>query len=231
MNIQDINSEARKLVDATSASYIDTDLLRRCNTAYEEVVGTLIALDTRWKFGDSNFTSLPTGTQNLVDNQREYSFDSALLTVESVSVMDENGDLSKLTPLDLRDIEPIEEYMTTNGKPLLYGKRENKLLLFPKPATANVTTTNGLKVVFQRTADLFTSSEVSTGTKEPGFASPFHILLPLKMALPYAVSYKKDRVNFLMAEIVRVEKKMIEFYSQREQDVKDKLGTKTINFR
>jgi len=231
MHIADINIEARKLVDADSTSYSDADLLRRVNIAYEEIISKLIALNKNWSFGDSNFTSLPTGLSNLTAGTREYQFTAGWLTINSVQILDDEGVWHKLKRVSLKDIEPITEYCKTDGQPTEYAVREDFLLLFPTPASADVTLANGLKLDCQRTADLFTSAQVTTGTKTPGFASPFHILLAYKAALPYAMAYNPARVNFIMAEIIRIEKELLTFYAGRERDTKTIIKTKEITFR
>ena len=233
--ITDINLEARALVDADSVSYPDAVLLRRCNAAYEEVVGKLIALDKNWNFGDSNYSSLPTGLQTMTAATHEYAFVSTFLTIIGASVKDIGGLFSTLSPIDEQDILKsgidLEEYETTDGLPWAYAKRENFIVLYPAPSAADTTLTSGLKVYFQRTADVFTAAQVTTGTKAPGFASPYHILLAYKAALPYAISYKPERVPAIMAEIARLENDMISFYSARSKDERSIMSNKSISFR
>jgi len=232
MTITDINAEARALCDANSVSYTDADLLRRVNAAYEEIIGKIIGSDRTWQFGDSNYSSLPTGLQNLVADQQPYPFDSAQLNIIRVEVKDANGIWHTLNPIDWSGIDfALPEYQKVSGLPLEYAKRENFLLLFPAAAADKVTLSNGLKVYFQRTADLFTSGQVSTGTKTPGFASPFHVLLAYKAAIPYCMSFKKDRVAPLTAKVIEIERDLLAFYSRRERDVPPVMTTKPIRFR
>jgi len=217
--ITQINAEARALVDADTTSYPAADLLRRVNMAYEEVVGRLIALNKNWKFDDSNFTDLPIGLGDLVSGQQDYAFDSSLLMVERVEVMDNDGTYHKLKPIDEKDItEALSEYKSDGGLPVEYARRGNSIFLYPYPLTANVTATDGLKTYFQRTADVFTSAEVTTGTKVPGFPSPYHYLLSYKAALPYALSYKKDRVSMIREEIFRMEKELFNVALNKDSD-------------
>lgn len=230
--IADINAEARALVDADTTSYTAADLLRRVNDAYEQVIGIIIGCDGKWQFDDSNYTDFPIGTTTLVASQNDYSFDVSMLDVERVEVKDAQGIWQQLQPIDTSDIGgAIDEFEKTDGMPRFYDKQGASLLLYPAPATGSVTLASGLKVYFQRTASIFTSAEVTTGTKVPGFASPHHYLLSYKAALPYALSYKKDRVPFLMAEIARREALLVEHYSQREKDRRKMLTTGGISFR
>ncbi len=224
MTIADINLEARALVDADSTSYSDATLLRRVNAAYEEVVGKLIALDRNWKFDDSNYTDLPIGTGTLANSQQDYAFSNTLLSIERVEVLDVSGNYNRLDYLDEQDIDgALSEYYETDGVPIKYALRGNSIFLYPAPATGSVTMAAGLKVYFQRTADIFTAAQVTTGTKTPGFASPYHILLAYKAALPYALTYKKDRVPMLMSEIQRLEKEMFALASNKFRDKKSRM--------
>ena len=189
------------------------------NNAYEEIVGKIIAADGTWQFDDSNFTDLPIGTTTLVNGQQDYSFAVAQLAIERVEVKDSAGDYQKLIPLDETQVEvALTEYLSTNGLPTHYAKKGGSIFLYPIPATGSVTMSAGLKVYFQRTADVYTSAQVTTGTKVPGFASPFHAILSYKAALPYCMSYKKDRVALYLNEVNRLEKDLMAFYSRRTRD-------------
>lgn len=211
-------TEARALVDATSTSYPDALLLIRINNAYEEIVGNLIAKNGSWEFDDTNYTTFPIGKATLVADQQDYAFDTTHLVIERVQVLDKDGIWHLLNPIDRKQIHiPMEEYMKESGLPVEYDKSGSSILLYPKPKSTEVTLADGLRVYFQRTASLFIISDT---TKTPGFASPYHVLLAYKAALPYAMSYKKDRVAGIMTEIARLEKKLYEFENNKEKDVR-----------
>jgi hypothetical protein len=219
MNIADINAETRAIVDADSLSYPDALLLRRVNAAYEEIVAKLIANNGGWEFGDSNYSALPTGLQTLVANQKEYAFDSTQLTILRVEVKDINGIWQLLSPISEKEVDyALPEYYKDSALPQVYDKRENFLILYPSPSAVTTTLTNGLKVYFQRTADIFTSAQVALGVKVPGFASPYHILICYKAALPYALSYKPQRVQMIISEITRLEREMINLNGKKSKD-------------
>ncbi len=230
--IADLNAEARALVDADSTSYPAADLLRRVNDAYEESVSIIIGCDGRWQFDDTNFTDFPIGKATLVAGTKDYPFDVTHLEIERVEVLDNSGIWHQLDPLDISQIDgAINEFMKTDGLPQYYDKNGASVVLYPGPANGSVTLVAGLKVFFQRTAAIFTSAEVTTGTKKPGFASPHHYLISYKAALPYAMAYKKDRVPLLMAEIAKREEKLIEHYSRREKDRRKVMEMGGINAR
>lgn len=246
MTISDIQTKARNLVDADAISFTDANLLIEINNAYEEIAGDLIATSYEgWKFGDSNYTALPTGLFTLVNSQETYQLTgngttgidttTPLLNVIGVSIKDNNGIWKVLTPIHLaQDIFPDDpvEYFKTDGQPQYYEKREDFLILYPAPDNGvTVTLTSGLKVFFQRTADKFTAAQVTTGTKTPGFASPYHVLLSFKAALDYALTYKPERVPMIMNGIARLEKKMFAFYAQRSQDERKVITMRQISYK
>jgi hypothetical protein len=233
MNITDINLESRALCDADTTSYPAATLLRRVNQAYEEIVGKIIGLDGTWQFDDSNFSDLPIGVTTLVNSQNDYSFDSSMLEIERVEVKDKDGLWHLLSPVDKSQInEAMEEFYKTDGIPSCYDKQGASLFLYPAPDNGvSVTLASGLRVYFQRTASVFTSAEVTTGTKSPGFASPYHMLICYKSAIPYCMSYKKDRVALYEKKVIDLEKEMFKFYSRRERDVKTVIRPSGIAFR
>ena len=232
MTIADIAQECRDLVDADTTSMTAATFLRRCNTAYEEIIGYILGLDGLWQFDDTNYTDFPIGTTTLISSQQDYTFDSAHLEIEGVSVLDNNGIWHKLTPIDRSQIgvDPAE-FAKEDGLPTYYDKEGRSILLYPSPATANVTLASGLKVFFKRTADLFTSAQVTTGTKQPGFASPYHVVLSYMAALPYALSYKKDRVAGIQAKIIELKKGLSQHYGRRELDRRKGFSMAGISHR
>ena len=200
MTISDINAEARSLCDADTTSYTAADLLRRVNTGLETLVGKIINADGTWEYDDTNYTDLPVGTGTLVEAQESYSFSSEYLQVQAIKVLDNNSNWNIVQNIDqFNDISgiAIEEYFSATGLPLYYDILGDTIRLYPAPTSTAVTLAGGLKVHFKRTADLFTSAQVTTGTKEPGLPSPYHVLIAYFASIPYCMKFKKDRVAWL----------------------------------
>lgn len=234
--IADINAEARALCDADSTSYTAADLLRRINYAYEQVIGWILDADGTWQWDDTNYTNLPVGTQTLVNAQKAYSFNDKFLEIESVQVKDVNGNWIILKPIEQRqwsDTQPLEEDFETDGLPEYYDKvSDDTIKLYPAPDNGvSVTLASGLKVKFRRTADVYTSAQVTTGTKEPGFASPYHVILSYMAALPYCLNYKKDRVPMIEKRIMELKADLITHYTKRSKDETSQMTMGGINFR
>lgn len=230
--IANINMVTRDLCDADATSYPDAILLLHTNAAYEETVGDILGFDGLWQFDDSRFTDFPIGTTTLVNAQGDYAFDVSHLEIERVEVKDQSGIWHELNPIDISQIEgAIGEYQKNPGLPYEYDKQGSSLLLYPAPATGSVTLIGGLKVYFQRTAAVFTSAEVTTGTAVPGFVSTCHYILSYKAAVPYCMKYKKDRLPGLFLKIEDFNKRLKTFYSRREKDRRKVLSMGDICFR
>ena len=242
MTISDLNAEVRSLCDADTTSYTAADLLRRVNTAYETVISWIITADGTWQFDDTNFTDHPRGTGTLVEGQEDYSFSSEYLDIEAIEILNNSSPATyvRIRPLDhadLGNVSPEEHFGLTaagnpaTGFPRRYDKNGDTIRLYPAPAAASgVTLASGIRVWFKRTADLFTAAQVTTGTKEPGFASPFHTILAYMAAIPFCMSYKKDRVALYKNEIEIMKRDLIVFYGHREFDKRKVMTKKFIRF-
>ncbi len=205
----------------------------------EEIAGLILGADGRWDFDDTNNTDFPEGTANLVSGQKDYSLDTTYIKVLGVSILGSSGVWRKLLPFDPDDLAPVygplmdrAQFLSSSGNPLYYDLHGNSIILYPAPDNGvSVTLTAGLKVYAQRTAQLFTSAEVTTGTKVPGFPSIFHSLISYKAALPYAMAYKPERVQFITAEIMRKTKDLVGFFSKRDKDERQILSMKGIVYK
>lgn len=232
MTISEINSLTRFLCDATATSYANANLLITVNQAYEEIVGDLLGADGTYQFDDTNYTSFPRGYQDLVASQYDYSFNEAFLEIEKVYVLDSNGDYVEVQQIDQQNRGALlTEVYDTDGLPHAYDLDGDSIILYPAPATADVTTTNGLLIHFRRTADKFTSAEVTTGTKEPGFPSPYHQILSYMAAIPYCLKHKPERVPALELKKRELHEKLIKHMGRRNKDDRPRLRMGGVNPR
>lgn len=233
--IADIEQEARDLCDADTNSYPSATMLRRINYAYEQVVGWLINADGTAQFDDTNYTNFPVGTYTMIADQPKYSFNDKFLQLISVKVKDANGNFNIIKPIDQSEFDnsiPLEEAYKTSGLPIYYDKlSDDTIKLLPAASSADTTLASGLKLYFKRTADLFTSAQVMTGTKEPGFASPYHLILSYMAALPYCVNYKPQRVAIYEKKIMDLKKELTNHYTSRQKDLRKVATMQSINFR
>lgn len=223
---QDLVSATRDFCDADSSSYPIEELTRNFNAGYELLIGKVIGSDGAWEWDDTNYTTLPRGVGTLVEGQEAYSFASNYLNIRSVEVLDVNSPavFRKLTPfqdLDLGNRGPEEYFgLESDGSPKIgfpryYDKEGDTIKLYPAPTSTQVTLSSGLRVWFQRTADLFTTSDT---TQEPGLPSPYHVLLAYYAAIPYCMKYKQDRVVWLNDQWNRGIAELLAFMGRRSKD-------------
>lgn len=229
--------ETWDLCDADITSYPLAKVTRRVNHALENLVGKVIAADGTWQYDDTNYTDSPRGTGTLVEGQEAYSFASEYLEVEQIDILDTGGVYRRIRPFDPDDLSDgmsPEEYFgsttttTKKGFPEYYDIQGDIIRLYPAPTYTAVTLTAGLRILFKRTADLFT---VSDTTQEPGLPSPYHVLLAYYAAIPYCMAYKKDRVPWLEKKWDEGIKDLIKFFGHRELDRRKIMSNKAINFR
>lgn len=227
--VQDIDF----LVGTNATSYPVKDKARNINQWYHRAVGWIVEADGTWKWDDTTHAEWPSAAGNLTAGTNEYALPASstsatqieLLKVQSVYILKADGDYVKLRQLVYEDIPNIEEYESTDGLPHSYLLVGDRVRLFPGPAAASVTTTNGLKVYFQRAVDDFTSADTS---QEPAIAPQFHRILSFGASLDYAVKQGLPNVNNLRGEIARLSQDLQTFYSERNLDSKIKIRPKEL---
>ena len=219
----EINTIVTDLTDADTTAFPTATRLIYANTSQAEVAGDIIGVDVDWNYDDTNYTDFPIGTTTLVNGQQDYSFNDSFLSIEGVSVMNSSGIYKKLKPFDKQelDVDP-DEYKKTDGMPTHYDKQGRSVFLYPAPATASVTLDKGLKVFYKRQ----TKDITSFGSTSPGFISTEHMIIAYKIALPYCVKYKKDRVPSYENKIQEHRAKILAHYSTRSKDKTRRLSNK-----
>ena len=217
---------------AGTLDFSDVDIADSINRHLDNVVSTILKADGRWQWDDNNFTTLPIGTTTLVAGQQDYEISGAnFLNISEVSVLDNNGVWQALTAIDRKGKAQTlldEEKISNNGLPKWYDKMGNSILLYPKPAADKVTLSAGLKVVSQRKAGYFISTDT---TKTPGFAPIYHRILSIGAAIDYCLanglSQKKSELE---VEKIKMEQGIIEFYADRSKDDQPRIKLQQEDF-
>ncbi len=227
MIIQDIVNKIYFLTKTNSTSYVAADMLIAINNAYERVASLIIKSDGRWQWDDTNQTDLPNATTALVSGQQDYSLATSHLKITRVELKNSSGVWELLDPIDQDDKGNQALDTVTTGTPYQYDKLGNSVFLYPIP---NYSQAASLKLYFQRGPDLFTSAQVSTGTKSPGFNSLYHDLIPLWVSYEYAYANGQTTANNFLAEINRKEDALKKDYSARSRDDRQIMTMKKINY-
>lgn len=219
------------LVSTDSTSYPTAQKTRNINNWYYKTIAWILEASGTWEWDDSNYTNLPIATANLVAGQEDYTLPAAtsggnfstFLKLQGVSILNSAGDLVKLSLIDESQFphSDIEEVFETDGLPRFYKEIGNSIKLFPAPAAADVTTTNGIKFYFQRTMDEFAASDT---TQQPGFSAQFHRILSLGAAFDYAIAKGLPNAKALREEVEQLKVQLQTFYADRNRDNKLRMS-------
>lgn len=199
------------------------------NQAYLKAIAYALDLDPKWTWDDSNYSDLPIASATLVSGQEDYTLPAAttsgnastLLKVLKIAVLDTSGIEIVLQPTSLSEAE-LNRLYTSGGVPAYYKLIGNSVKLFPKPLTGSVTLTAGLKVYFQRSPDLFASTDT---TQQPGLPEPFHRMLSLEACMDYASARGLPNIEYLQGKLSELKTILDGFYG-RNRDERVRLSAR-----
>ena len=239
MTIADIETLTRFLTKTNTTSLTAANLLILENKYYEEITGRIITETAGMgDWGDLNYTAFPTFTMTMTNSTAEYDLNAISTTplaILGVEVLDEDGIWHPLRRITLDEIRKKGyaqvEYQKTDGQPNEYEIRDSQIVLYPAPDNGvTVTLTAGLKIFYLRTADVFTSAQVTTGTKTPGFPSPWHDMLSYGPAFDYALTNGLPNALLFKAEYDKRMTELLKFISKRDRDTSRVMTPEPINF-
>lgn len=198
-----IVKSARDYVGASSTDFPVNKIVRYANIAVDMCTGWILEADDRFEWDDPNHPDQPVITLDLESGKRDYTVwkdenDYEILKLRKVLIKDRNGNYKPLDPIDATDTSSYTEGPTRTGEPSGYDKMGVQVLL---DAVPDYSQADGFKAYVQRSAQKFTPSDT---TKEPGFASAFHYIVPLICGFLYArekgLAVKADLKNDLYGE-------------------------------
>lgn len=185
----------------------DSTLLKQftllANKSYDNIIAQILENAGDYVWDDSNYTDFPIATLNLVDGQQDYPLPvattgsdvSTFLRLIGVQVLDTSARYRKVYKLTRDDYEtPLETQFYDKGFPKGYRELDSSIFLYPPVDQTQVTLTAGLQMLFQRDKIDFLSTDT---TKQPGFPSIYHYLLPLEMSEAWAAIKKLGQLQFI----------------------------------
>jgi hypothetical protein len=203
------------------------DVTVYCNNTMHDLWFDIFAATGKWQYEDDNQSDLPAGTVDLVSGTSKYALPAEALRVRRIDYKSSDGNWSELTQITDTMIEGgLEEFMETAGTPRYYRLVGGTYEIFP---ASDYNSTAGLKVFFDREAVEFSHADT---TKKPGFASPFHELVPLGASIQW-LDVKQSNSGTLPRLIQRYEmlrQKMIKYYQRRNNLAKPRISRQYENF-
>lgn len=171
------SSDYGKISNNTNLLLKFTNLL---NSGMDKTTTLIQTSDGTWQYDDPNRTDIAEGTTDLSNGISTYRLDLSHLKIDGAEVMNANGLYQVVTPIDYADIRALgmtpTEFRKQSGLPQYYDVKGDIMTLFPAPATASVTMTNGLKVVYQREPNYYTSLSTTTEIGLPRMYQDFPYL-------------------------------------------------------
>lgn len=195
------------------------DFVAEENVAFDDYLNLAFSSESRWQFDDSNHTDYPEIVTDLVAGQRAYTFgadeqNNIILDVYRVYVK-VNGQYVLITPIDKSydTVDPSNyDGLEKQGIPYEYDKFANSILLNLVPET---TVVGGLKVLINREASYFQTSDT---TKKPGVPGTHHKWFYLKPAQDYARRHSLESHNRLENEVNKLQMQIKKTFSERSKD-------------
>jgi hypothetical protein len=211
----------------------DTTRLRqftaRINRIAHRVWHTIFMANGNWQYDDGNYTDLPSATTDIVLGQTRYALPSDALTVQRVEIKDSNGNWSILNPItkELIRSEGLDDFMDDNGVPMYYRLVNGTIEIYPP---ADYAGTDSLKVYFDRGAVEFAYNAT---TATPGFASPYHEILPIKASIEWlkVKQPQSPTLPLLLQDDLKLEQSIKQFYAVRFKDYKPRIGRAKRNWK
>ena len=226
-----ICQQVRTLMRVDSAQWSDTKIANSCNNYLDTVAGYAIATDKRFQWDDTNHTKLPIGKTNLVAGQSDYSFltdeqGNKIVTLTRIDILDTDGQWKRLTELDEEDESKALDTVVVSGTPTGYFKIADNVIRLNRIPATNIT--SGLQFFFQRTPSYFVATDT---TKEAGVSPLLHRGFVIAAAFDGALALGLPNLQPLSVEMAKEDKKMIQYFSSRNNDVQGKMRPRVENTR
>jgi len=204
------------------------EFTRNANNWYRKADSWIWEATGTWEFDDSNWTTLPIATTTLVASQNDYELPSTARKVDRIEVLDSNADYKLLKALDKSQIKTaLSEFYETDGLPAYYDMVGRSIMLYPAPATGNVTLAAGLKVYYARDINEFAITDTNS---EPGFDNHFHRIISLGAAYDYCLANGvDDRKTGIKNELKELKTELIKHYGFRHRDMKPRFIPKDVD--
>ena len=223
--------QVRSFMRVDSTQWSTAKIVNSYNNWLDRVTTYAIGADKRFQWDNTNHTDLPEGTTTLTQDVTDYSFltdedGNQIVTLTGISVL-RNGSYVALTQIDRNDPTiDSAHFGTTRGVITSYDKiADNIIRLDAKP---DATVSAGLKFFFQRTSPYAT---VSDTTKTTGFSALLDRGFVIACAYDGAITLGLPNTQALSVEMEKEERKLIEYFEDRNNDEKRLLKPIGIQFR
>ena len=240
MTISDINSYVSFRASTDTTQYSAANRLISTNRWYHKITDMIYQSLLGYEHDDLNQSTEAVISKNTTTNQAyvDIGLTDKILNITRLEVSYDGTTYYKAEALQEGEVSgSIASQSAVAGlfsttQPF-YRHKGHFVYLYPVPTSS---ITGGLKMWVDREADEFTSGQVSTGTKEPGFDEPFHVMIALGMifdwcstksgASPVLASLKQD----VELELADYEARLRRHYGNKNTDNKLQFKSAFVNY-
>jgi hypothetical protein len=220
LNLAELTTDALFLANTVSAQYSSTDIKRNLNVHYDIVVLNIWNAVSDWEF-DESIDTLPIAYTNLISGQDNYMLPTDAREIDRVEVKDTNGNYVRLEAIDHNAEVTVQT--TSTGMPTRYDVIGRSLMLYPVP---DYNSTDGMLIKMSRSV-----TQLDESTDEPKIEREFHRLLSLGAAMDWCMAKgNPTKKRELEREIMKLKRKLMTFYSQRNKDYTAKITPKRSSY-
>ena len=192
------------LTGSDANSYKDASFLINLNIWSQRLLGMIMRKSGTWSADDTNNTGESFTELNLVANQGYLDIPAGTKAIRRVELALDGTNFYKAELINehaitdsIKDQSKMASDFTTS-KPR-YALAGNRINFYPFGA---VDVTKGCRIWFDRNAYKFTSGDLSSGTKEPGFDLEFHDALFTAVAWEWAKAKQKPIAKDLAGDLM-----------------------------
>lgn len=231
MTIGEINTKLSQLTNTDTNSYPAAERLIDFNMAFQKVVTMIIDSQGEGDWDDLAHGDYAEGNIPMVAGQRDYTLaqNEYILFLKKVSITYDGTNYYEATPIDSGEMNfatgpagsaqetTVDAYFSKNAP--VYDYKNGSLFVYPRADATEVANGASIHLEWTREPSPFTSGEVTTGTRVPGFDSAFHPLLAYLPAWDWCIAKGKTTQADRYAQVVQdLETRLRRQYSKKVQD-------------
>jgi len=232
MTIGDILNKITAITNVDTTVYTNAQRLIDINIWQHKVQSMIFTSMDEVDFDDYNFSDYPELTTPLVAGQRDYTIPSSekVVSIKRVDISYDGVNYYRAYPMDTGEIyEGLGPASATTQQAKvdqLYPKTSprydvayNSVRIFPAPVTADVTNGGKIFIEWNRELQEFTASDLTNGTKVPGFDTEFHPILAYGASFDFfmGTGQLKD-AEYARSILNDLEARLIATYGKKQLD-------------
>ena len=236
MTLSEINTKVTALTGASTVQYPTAQRVIDYNIWHKNIVGMILDSQDETDYDDPNWGDFPRKVTPLTVN-RDYGINATerMLKIKDMTIFYDGVTGYRATPLEYSATEYPDapasattqntsidnQYSRTSPR---YDVKFNSVFIYPRATAQDVSNGGYIFMEWFRQPKEITSSDWTTGTKEPGFDDNFHIMVVFGMASEYLVGKDMKRYKNVVDKLNEYETRLRRQYSSKQLDRKASLS-------